>query len=173
MRFIFLDRDGVINEDSRAYIKSPDDWHPIPGSLEAIASARRAGFGVIVVSNQSGIARGLLDIGALNAIHSRLIEVLARVGGHIDAFLFCPHGPEEKCPCRKPKAGLLTTARQRLGLDLTQTTFIGDRESDIAAAKIVGARPILVRTGLEATDIAGVETYDTLKDAINAVVESA
>lgn len=176
MRSLFIDRDGVINEDSYAYIKSPDEWRSIPGSLEAIAYAQRAGFRIIVVSNQSGIARGLLDITTLNAIHRRLIEALARLGGRIDAFLFCPHQPEDRCQCRKPKAGLLLSAQQRLGIDLTQTTLIGDRESDVAAAKAVGARPILVRTGLKTADQAGfssvadVETYDTLRDAVNAIV---
>lgn len=178
MRSLFIDRDGVINEDSYAYIKSPDEWRSIPGSLEAIACAQRAGFRIIVVSNQSGIARGLLDITTLNAIHRRLIEALARLGGRIDAFLFCPHQPEDRCQCRKPKAGLLLSVQQRLGIDLTQTTFIGDQESDVAAAKAVGARPILVRTGLKTADqtgsssVADVETYDTLRDAVNAIVAS-
>ena len=179
MRWLFLDRDGVINEESRAFIKSPADWKPLSGSLEAIARAQRAGFRIIVVSNQSGIARGLLDIAALNAIHRRLIDDLAHFGGHIDAFFFCPHGPQDDCSCRKPKPGLLLTAKERLGLDLAETPFIGDRICDLAAAKRAGAKPILVRTGIdvigeaELRDVGTVDIFDTLTDAVNAVIAAS
>lgn len=179
MRSLFLDRDGVINADSPTFIKSPADWKPFPGSLEAIARTRRAGFRIIIVSNQSGIARGLLDITALNAIHRRLIDDLAHFGGHIDAFFFCPHGPQDNCSCRKPEPGLLLTVKERLGLDLASAAFIGDRISDLAAAKRAGAKPILVRTGIEVIDpaelqkIGTVEIFDTLTDAINAVIAAS
>ncbi len=179
MRSIFLDRDGVINEERLEFVRSPADWKPLPGSLEAIARARRAGYRIIVVSNQSGIARGLLDITTLNAIHRRLLEDLAHFGGHIDAFFFCPHGPEDNCSCRKPKAGLLLTAKERLGLDLAKTPFIGDRISDLLAAKRAGAIPVLVRTGIdtitdaETRDIGRVECFDTLRDAVNAVIATS
>ena len=179
MRTLFLDRDGVINKESPDFIRSPADWKPLPGSLEAIARARQAGFRIIVISNQSGIARGLLDIATLNAIHHRLIDDLAHFGGHIDAFFFCPHGPQDDCSCRKPKAGLLLNAQERLGLDLAKTPFIGDRISDLAAAKCAGAKPILVRTGIdvitqaELRDIGGVEIFDTLRDAVSAIIAAS
>ena len=179
MRTLFLDRDGVINEESPDFIRSPADWKPLPGSLEAIARARQAGFRIIVISNQSGIARGLLDIADLNAIHHRLIDDLAHFGGRIDAFFFCPHGPQDDCSCRKPKAGLLLNAQERLGIDLAKTPFIGDRISDLAAAKRAGAKPVLVRTGTHAStqaelrDIGDVESFDTLRDAVSAIIAAS
>jgi len=176
MRSLLLDRDGVINRDSPEFIRRADDWQALPGSLAAIARAQRAGFRIIVVSNQSGLARGLLDMTALNAIHRRLGEELARHGAMVDAFFFCPHGPDEGCACRKPRAGLLQAIAARLGLDLAATPFIGDRVSDVEAALAAGARPLLVRSGLSAPDPAAlarlgeVPVYADLATAIDALL---
>jgi D-glycero-D-manno-heptose 1,7-bisphosphate phosphatase len=173
---LILDRDGVINEDSRDFIRSPADFRPIPGSLEAIARAHGKGFRIIVVSNQSGLARGLFRITDLNAIHRRLLDNLARFGATVDAFFFCPHGPNDDCACRKPKTGLLTTIQERLGIDLAKTPFVGDRVSDLTAAISAGARPILVRTGLDAIDpetlktLGRIESFDDLTCAVDAIV---
>jgi D-glycero-D-manno-heptose 1,7-bisphosphate phosphatase len=147
MRLLILDRDGVINEDSEAFVKSVDEWIPIAGSLEAIAHANQIGFSVVVVTNQSGLARGLLDIDTLNKIHTRMIKEISRYGGRIEAVFFCPHGPDDECLCRKPKPGLLIEAGKRLNVDLKSATFVGDRDSDLAAARAVGARQMLVETG--------------------------
>jgi len=176
VRSLILDRDGVINEDSRDFIRSPADFRPLPGSLEAIARAQSEGFRIIVVSNQSGISRGLFDIAALNAIHRRLLDDLARYGASIDAFFFCPHGSDDNCSCRKPKTGLLRAIRDRLGIDLTKTAFVGDKISDLTAAVSVGARPLLVRTGLDVIDvetlraIGDIEVFDDLMGAVSAVI---
>ena len=107
MKLVILDRDGVINKDSDDYIKSPDEWIPIPGSLKAIARLNHAGYRVVIISNQSGLARGLFNIDDLNAIHQKMIDELAKVGGHIDSISFCPHGPDDKCDCRKPQPSLM------------------------------------------------------------------
>jgi D-glycero-D-manno-heptose 1,7-bisphosphate phosphatase len=147
MRLIILDRDGVINEDSMDYIKSPEEWQPIPGSLEAIAQLNRAGYRVVVVTNQSAIGRGLLDLNTLCRIHDKMAHSLADVGGFIEAVFFCPHRPEDNCECRKPKPGLLKDIGARLDMDLTDVPAIGDSLRDLQAAAAVGARAILVRTG--------------------------
>jgi D-glycero-D-manno-heptose 1,7-bisphosphate phosphatase len=144
---IILDRDGVINYDSDEFIKSPDEWIPIPGSLEAIAHLNRAGYQVVVASNQSGLARGLFDLSTLDQIHKKMRDELAQVGGVIEAILFCPHGPDENCLCRKPKPGLLEEIAKRFHSDLAGVPAVGDSERDIEAAQTVGAWPILVRTG--------------------------
>ncbi len=176
MRTLLLDRDGVINQDSRDYIRSPNHWRALPGALEAMARAQRAGFRLVVISNQSGLARGLFGIRELNAIHQRLCDELARFGGRVEAFFFCPHLPQDDCECRKPRAGLLIALRERLGIDLARTPFIGDRVSDARAAMSVGARPILVRTGIdpinpdELASCGAVEVYDALPAAIAALV---
>ena len=176
MRTLLIDRDGVINQDSRDYVRSPSHWRALPGALEAMALAQRAGFRLVVISNQSGLARGLFSIHDLNAIHQRLCDELARFGGRVEAFFFCPHGPQDDCDCRKPRAGLLLSLRERLGIDLARASFIGDRVSDARAALTAGARPILVRTGLDPLNSAevaacgAVEVYDDLRAAIAALL---
>lgn len=176
---LLIDRDGVINADSPDFIRSPADWRPLPGALEAIVRARRAGYHVVVVSNQSGLARGFLSIADLNAIHTRLLDELARLGGHVDAFFFCPHAPGEGCSCRKPGGGLLTAVSERLGIDLAETSFIGDRLTDVGAAEAVGARPVLVRSGLEAIAHEALAAhpdaavYADLGEAVDALLASA
>lgn len=154
MRALLLDRDGVINVDSADYIRSAADWHPLPGSLAAIARAQHAGLRIVVVSNQSGLGRGLFDITALNGIHRRLNDDLAPLGARVDAFFFCPHTPDDACTCRKPKAGLLHSIQQRFALDWKDMLVIGDRLSDAEAAHCAGVRAVLVRSGLEVPDTA-------------------
>jgi D-glycero-D-manno-heptose 1,7-bisphosphate phosphatase len=146
-RLIILDRDGVINHDSDQYIRSPDEWRPIPGSLEAIARLNHAGFRVVVATNQSGLGRGLYDTATMIAINDKMHRALAHVGGRIDAVFFCPHTAESDCECRKPKAGMLVEIGRRFGVDLTGVPCIGDSLRDLQAAETVGAQPILVLTG--------------------------
>jgi len=147
MRLLILDRDGVINEDSDAYIKSPDEWQPIPGSLEAIARLAQAGYHVVIATNQSGIARGLFNVDMLNRIHNRMIDEVHHKGGEIDAIFFCPHGPGDRCLCRKPLPGLFHDIAKRLKTNLNGTYAVGDSLRDIEAARGGSALPILVRTG--------------------------
>ena len=176
MPLVILDRDGVINEDSDAYIKSPAEWVPIPGSLEAIARLNHAGFRVVVATNQSGVARGLFGMAELNAIHQKLHGMLARLGGQLDGIYFCPHGPDDGCACRKPRPGLLREIAVRQGIDLAAVPAIGDNLRDLEAAMAVGAMPILVRTGKgRAAEHAlprhwGVPVFDDLAEASLALV---
>jgi|SRR3990167_12371 len=147
MPFIILDRDGVINFDSDLYIKTPDEWRPIPGSLEAVAELNRAGFHVVVATNQSGIARGLYDIHTLDEIHEKMMRELAALGGYIEEIFFCPHHPDEGCLCRKPKPGMLYQIQEKYRINLNDTFFIGDSWVDVEAAQKVGCKPLLVETG--------------------------
>lgn len=147
MRYVILDRDGVINEDSDDYIKTVDEWLPLPGALEAIARLTGEGYTVTVASNQSGLARGLFDIDVLCSIHQAMRARVAALGGRIEAIAFCPHGPDDGCDCRKPKAGLLREISRRLDAPLTGVAVVGDALRDVQAALEVHARPILVRTG--------------------------
>ncbi|MDD1627544.1 MAG: D-glycero-beta-D-manno-heptose 1,7-bisphosphate 7-phosphatase [Methylococcaceae bacterium] len=146
-RYILLDRDGVINHDSDVFIKSPDQWIPIEGSLEAIALLNAHGYQVIVVTNQSGVARGLFDEIMLEKIHAKMRQLVCEKGGHITAIYYCPHGTDSECECRKPKAGLLKAFAADFHADLTTIAVIGDSLRDLQAADAVGAQPILVKTG--------------------------
>src|SRR5258707_12162295 len=147
MKLVILDRDGVINQDSDQFIKNTTEWKPIPGSLEAIAKLNHAGYHVVVASNQSGIGRGLLDMGALNAINDKMYRVLAQVGGRIDALFFCPHAAEANCDCRKPKPGMFIDIAQRFNVDLAGVPAVGDSLRDLQAAAAAGPQPILVLPG--------------------------
>ena len=147
MKLVILDRDGVINEDSDDFIKSPAEWRPIPGSLEAIVKLKHAGFRVAVASNQSGLARGLFDYDTLFAIHDKMTRMLADIGTQLDGIFFCPHGPDDGCACRKPGTGLLDDIARRFGVSIKGVPFIGDSDTDMQAAQSAGARPIFVRTG--------------------------
>ena len=147
MKLIILDRDGVINHDSDRYIKGPDEWRPIPGSLEAIARLNHAGYRVVVATNQSGIGRGLFDMATLNAIHDKMHRALSQVGGRIDAIFYCPHTADATCDCRKPKPGLLREAGRRFNADMQGLPVIGDGLRDLQAAESVGSQPMLVLTG--------------------------
>ena len=147
MKLIILDRDGTINEDSDQYIKSPSEWKPIPGSLQAIARLTQGGWRVVVATNQSGIARGLFDMAALNAIHAEMHRAVNLAGGRIDAIFFCPHAGDSNCECRKPKPGLLREIASRMDVELAGVPMIGDSLRDLEAAAVAGAKPCLVLTG--------------------------
>ncbi len=146
-RYVLLDRDGVINYDSDAFIKSPDEWIPIEGSLEAIALFNLRGYEVVVVTNQSGISRGMFDVPMLDEIHAKMQRLAKEKGGNIAALYYCPHGPDDNCNCRKPKPGLLNTFAADYSADLTKIAVIGDSLRDLQAAVAAGAEPILVKTG--------------------------
>lgn len=168
MALIILDRDGVINYDADGFIKSPDEWKPIPGSLEAIARLSRDGYRVVVASNQSGLARRLFNIETLNQIHEKMHKQLAEVGGVIEAIFFCPHGPKEGCKCRKPRTDLFKEIASRLHISMKNVSAVGDRLSDIEAARNAGARPVLVLSGKgrdvldKGNDMKGVSVHDDL-----------
>lgn len=147
MKLIILDRDGVINHDSDAFIRSPEEWVPLPGSLDAITRLGRAGYRVVVATNQSGVARGLFDLGTLGAIHAKMHQAVAGAGGRIDAIFFCPHGPEADCTCRKPRPGMLLEILQRFRAAPAEVHAIGDSLRDLQAAHAAGCRPVLVLTG--------------------------
>jgi D-glycero-D-manno-heptose 1,7-bisphosphate phosphatase len=147
MKLIILDRDGVINYDSDQYIKSPEEWEPIPGSLEAIARLSQAGYRVVVATNQSGVGRGLFDMATLNAIHEKMYKAVMHAGGRIDAIFFCPHTAEAACNCRKPKSGMIEAIAERYNVDLNEVPAIGDSLRDLEATARLGAQPILVLTG--------------------------
>ena len=147
MKLVILDRDGVINYDSASYIKTPDEWKPIPGSLEAIAQLSQAGYHVVVATNQSGVGRGLFEMATLNAIHDKMHRAIGHLGGRIDAVFFCPHALDSGCNCRKPKPGLLQEIAHRFNLNLHGVPSIGDSLRDLEASAAVGAQPILVLTG--------------------------
>jgi D-glycero-D-manno-heptose 1,7-bisphosphate phosphatase len=146
-KLVILDRDGVINEDSDLYIKSPDEWIPIPGSLEAIAKLNQAGYHIAIATNQSGVGRGLYDMDMLNAIHDKLHRLLAKVGGHVDAIFFCPHTDADHCNCRKPLPGMIEKISERYGIPVKGVPIVGDSIRDLVAGVAVGAEPHLVLTG--------------------------
>ncbi len=178
MKLIILDRDGVINQDSDNFIKTVDEFIPLPGSVEAIARLNQAGYRVAIATNQSGIARGYYDIDTLNAMHNKLRSELASHGGSIDMIAFCPHGPNDNCNCRKPKPGMYNAIAQRFDISLQDVPVIGDSLRDLQAAQEVGACPILVKTGKGERTIAkgegleGIPVYDDLSAAVSALLES-
>ncbi len=175
MKLVVLDRDGVINRESSAYIKTPGEWHALPGSLDAVRRLQQAGFTVVVATNQSGLARGLFDAATLEAIHAKMRAEAEAAGGRIDNIFVCPHGPADDCACRKPRPGLLLQIAERYGIELAGTPVVGDSARDLEAARRAGARPILVRTGNgEKTLTQGaaddVEVYDDLAAAVDAIL---
>ena len=179
MKLIILDRDGVINEDSDDYIKSPDEWIPIPGSLDAISRLNHAGYSVVIASNQSGIARGYFSLETLAAMSVKMNNLLSPLGGRIDAMFFCPHGPKDGCDCRKPKPGLLTEIGNRFQASLGEVMFVGDNMNDVKAALAAGAQPVIVRTGkgeqtvnsLAETGINNIPVYDDLTGVVNSILK--
>ncbi len=179
MKLVILDRDGVINFDSDRFIKCPDEWKPIPGSLEAIARLNQAGYRVVVATNQSGIGRGLFDMAMLNAIHDKLYRALAQVGGRIDALFYCPHAADLNCQCRKPRPGMLEEISRRFNISLQGVPSIGDALRDLQAAQAVGAQPILVLTGkgqgtLEKGGLPeGTLVFPDLAAAVKQLIQSA
>jgi D-glycero-D-manno-heptose 1,7-bisphosphate phosphatase len=172
-KLIILDRDGVINHDSDAFIKSPDEWIPIPGSLEAIARLNQAGYRVVVASNQSGIARGLFNIVTLNAIHQKLHDTAQRVGADIDAIFFCPHAADDNCDCRKPKPGMLQEIGKRFNFSLKGVPVVGDSLRDLQAGYMSGCTPYLVLTGkgVKTVEKGGLPPGTTVHADLAAVVD--
>lgn len=177
LKLIILDRDGVINEESEDYIKSPDEFHPLPGSLEAIASLNQAGYIVTVATNQSGVGRGYYSLETLHAIHDKLSRLLAEVGGHIDLLLYCPHLPDLHCDCRKPKSGMIKQILAHYpDINPSQVLMIGDSMRDLEAAWAEDCNVALVRTGkgvrtLEkhVDDLREVPIFDDLREAVKAL----
>lgn len=175
MPWIILDRDGVINYDSTNFIRSLDDWQPIPGSIGAIARLCQAGWQVTVATNQSGIARGLISPGELDAIHAFMFNTVSSAGGHIQALTYCPHSPSEGCKCRKPQPGMYLSLAERLNKQLSGVPVVGDSARDLEAAIEVGARPILVRTGkgeetLQSSIGSSVEVYANLSEVVDCLI---
>jgi len=174
---VILDRDGVINRDSEAFVKTPDEWEPIEGSLQAIADLSSAGFEIAVASNQSGVGRKIIDRPALEAIHNKMRRLVREAGGDIGKIVYCPHHPEDGCDCRKPAAGLLRDLSRLYGVSLERVPVIGDSLRDIDAAVAAEARPILVLTGngqKTETELneqgRTVETFVDLAAAANALI---
>lgn len=177
MKLVILDRDGVINQDSPHYIKSPSEWIPIPGSLEAIAQLNQHGFRVAVATNQSGISRGIYDMATLNAIHDKMHRALAALGGRIDAVFYCPHANEHNCQCRKPKSGMYEDISHRFGVDLSGVPCVGDSLRDLVAGANKGCHPILVRTGKGEETLAegklpsGTLVFNDLSEAVAHIIK--
>ena len=146
-KLVILDRDGVINFDSAQFIKSPDEWKPIPGSLNAIARLNQSGYRVVVATNQSGVGRDLFDMDTLNRIHQKMHKAAAEVGARIDAIFYCPHTADSACDCRKPKPGMFKRISETLNIDLKGVPTVGDSLRDLQAGAAVGCQPLLVRTG--------------------------
>lgn len=154
MKLIILDRDGVINQDSAEFVKTPDEWIALPGSLAAIARLSQAGWHVVVATNQSGLVRGHFDMSALNAMHEKLRRELAQLGGHLDAIFLCPHGPDDGCTCRKPLPGMFYDIASRFEVELAGVPAVGDSLRDLQACATAGCQPWLVRTGNGAKTLA-------------------
>lgn len=177
MNLIILDRDGVINQDSDDFIKSPEEFIPLPGSIDAMARLHRAGYTIAIATNQSGIARGYYDVDTLNRMHEKLSGLLAARGGLVDGIFYCPHGPDNDCECRKPKAGMLLDIKSRFNTVLQDVPVVGDSLRDLQAARSVGAKPILVRTGKGERTIAknegleGVEIFDNLASYVDVLLK--
>ncbi len=180
-KLIILDRDGVINHDSDDYIKSPQEWQPIDGSLEAIARLNHAGYRVVVATNQSGIARKLFSIDTLIEMHNKMLRLTEEVGGHIEAIFFCPHAPKDDCDCRKPKPGMYIDISKRFHVPLHDLPVIGDSLRDLQAAAAVKAQPFLVKTGkgektaglLEESGLGDIPIFDDLAHAADYIISEA
>jgi D-glycero-D-manno-heptose 1,7-bisphosphate phosphatase len=183
-RLVILGRDGILNVYREDHVKSPDEWEPIPGALEAVARLNHAGWHTVVATNQAGIGRGMIDMASINTVHQRMMQRLAEVGGRVDAVFFCPHTPEDNCDCRKPKPGLMKQIAQRYGLELRTVPMVVDTLRDLQAARTAGCEPHLVRTGRAAalTDAQVVEivqqvpmteVHDDLSDFVDFLLERA
>ncbi len=178
-KLVILDRDGVINVDSDDFIKSPEEWIPLPGSIEAIARLKQAGWTVAIATNQSGIARGLFDEATLHAMHAKMASLLAKHGASVDYITWCPHGPDAACTCRKPLPGMYQEIAAHFGCTLQGVPVIGDSLRDLQAAIEVGAQPILVRTGKGERTLAqksglpeGLDVFDDLHSAVSTLIGS-
>lgn len=178
IKLIILDRDGVINEESEDYIKSPEEFHPLPGSLEAIAALNHAGYPVTIATNQSGVGRGYYSLETLHAIHDKLQGLLAQQGGHIDLLLYCPHHPDEHCDCRKPKSGMIKQILSHYPeIKPSEVLMIGDSMRDLEAAWAEHCSTALVRTGKGTKTLEkhfdgldGVPVFEDLRDCVNALL---
>ncbi|MBY0473589.1 MAG: D-glycero-beta-D-manno-heptose 1,7-bisphosphate 7-phosphatase [Nitrosomonas sp.] len=178
MKLIILDQTGVINQCSDTFIKTPEEWIPIPGSLEAIARLTHSGYRVVIATNQSSIGRGLIDMTTYNAINDQMYKAIHHVGGRIDAIFFCPHTDADKCTCRKPATGLFDEIMQRYGVNLRNVPVVGDSLKDLQAAAAVGAIPILVLTGHgqvtrnESEIPANTQIFENLAAMAHALIEN-
>lgn len=174
MKLVILDRDGVINHDSEAFIKSPAEWEPIAGSLEAIVRLKHAGLRVVVASNQSGLARGLFEYDALFAIHDKMTRQLADLGVSLDGIFFCPHSADTGCRCRKPATGMIDDILERWSTRADESVMIGDRRGDIEAAQTAGVQAVAVRSGksIDESDPVwrGIDTYDDLASVVDKLI---
>ena len=179
-KLIILDRDGVINHDSDDYIKSPEEWIPIKGSLEAIYLLNKAGYKIAIATNQSGIARGYYSVDVLESMHEKMRTLLAEIGGEIDFISYCPHGPDDGCSCRKPKPGMLLDIAKAFSVEPESIVFIGDSASDMEAAQAAKMKFIIVKTGKgERTiltekgkaDTLGYPVFDTLLDYVENLLK--
>ena len=171
MKLIILDRDGVINYDSDNFIKSPEEWRPLPGSLAALARLTHAGYTIVVATNQSGVARGLYDLIMLNQIHEKMLAEVKEAGGKIDAIFYCPHGPWDHCECRKPKPGLFSEIAKHYQQSLQGVPAIGDSFRDLEAATAAGCEAILVLTGngsdtLAKNKLTNIPVYSDLSEVV-------
>jgi D-glycero-D-manno-heptose 1,7-bisphosphate phosphatase len=176
MKLVIIDRDGVINQDSDLFIKTVDEFIPLPGSLEAIARLNQAGYKVAIATNQSGIARGYYDIQTLEAMHDKLSKLLIPLNGHIDYITFCPHGPDDSCTCRKPLPGMYQEIAEHFNISLEGVPVVGDSMRDLEAAIAVNAKPILVRTGKGDRTLSNnnlddqIPVFDNLQQAVNSLI---
>lgn len=180
MKIIILDRDGVINQDSDNFIKTVDEFIPLPGSVEAIAKLKHAGYKVYIATNQSGIFRGYYDITTLNAMHDKLSNLLKEHDAQIDGIEFCPHGPDDNCDCRKPKAGMYLNIAKQVGLsDYSNILVVGDSLRDLQAAQAINAKPYLVRTGKgertiqKGEGLKDIPVYNDLADFVNQLLNTS
>jgi D-glycero-D-manno-heptose 1,7-bisphosphate phosphatase len=180
---VILDRDGVINEDSDAFVKSLAEWHPLPGSIDAIARLSKSGFSVVVATNQSGLGRGIFTLDDLEAMHEHMNALVQDAGGEIAGIFYCPHTPEDDCECRKPKAGLIDAIERELGESPRGAWLIGDSQRDLEAGLARGCVPVLVLTGKGtairdklAQDVSGkwrdLRVYPDLAAAADALIDS-
>jgi D-glycero-D-manno-heptose 1,7-bisphosphate phosphatase len=183
-RLVILGRDGILNVYREDHVKSPDEWDPIPGALEAVARLNHAGWHTVVATNQAGIGRGMIDMASINAVHLRMTQRLAEVGGRLDAVFFCPHTPEDNCECRKPKPGLMKQIAQRYGIEPRTVPMVADTLRDLHAARAAGCEPHLVRTGRAAglsdaqvvemvQQVPATEVHDSLNDFVDFLLERA
>lgn len=184
LRLVILGRDGILNVYREDHVAAPDEWQPIPGALEAVARLNHAGWHTVVATNQSGIGRGMIDMASVNAVHQRMMQCLAEVGGRLDAVFFCPHTPEDNCECRKPKPGLMRQIALRYGIDLRTVPMVSDTLRDLLAAREAGCEPHLVRTGRAETltdaqvveivqQVPTTEVHDGMGDFVDFILERA
>ena len=179
-KWILLDRDGVINQDSPNYIRTPEQWQPISGSLEAITKLTLANISIAVITNQSGVGRGLYSIDELNKINKKMIKQVSLLGGKINDIFFCPHTPEKNCLCRKPEPGLIHQFAKKYQIDLKSENlfFVGDALRDLQAAVAAHCCPILVKTGngqktsqLEHPVLHNTPVFSHLADFVNHLLD--